>query len=87
MDSSGLSSIMKGIGGCVVGYEFTCFASTIITASYFWWRRIGCYLQLHGTAMGTKMAPAYANLFMGDLEQKLLAQSPLKPLVWWRLHR
>ena len=42
------------------------------------------YLQLHGTAMGTKMAPAYANLFMGDLEKKLLAQSPLKPLVWWR---
>ena len=40
------------------------------------------YLQLHGTAMGTKMAPAYANLSMGDLEQKLLAQSPLKPLVW-----
>ena len=34
--------------------------------------------------MGAKMAPAYANLFMGDLEQKLLAQSPLKPLVWWR---
>ena len=22
--------------------------------------------------------------FMGDLEQNLLAQSPLKPLVWWR---
>ena len=41
------------------------------------------YLQLHGTAVGTKMAPAYANLFMGDLEQKILAQSPLKPLVWW----
>ena len=31
------------------------------------------YLQLHGTAMSTKIAPAYANLFMGDLEQKLLA--------------
>ena len=42
------------------------------------------YLQLHGTAMGTKMAPAYANLFKGDLEQKILAQSPLKPLRWWR---
>ena len=28
------------------------------------------YLQLHGTAMGPKMAPVYANLFMGDLEQK-----------------
>ena len=35
MDSSSLSSIMKGVGGCVVGYEFTRFASTIITASYF----------------------------------------------------
>ena len=42
------------------------------------------YLHLHGTAMGTKMTPAHANLFMGDLEQKILAQSPLKPLVWWR---
>ena len=26
------------------------------------------YLQIQGTAMGTKMAPAYANLFMGRLE-------------------
>ena len=42
------------------------------------------YIQLHGTAMGTRMAPAYANLFMGDLERKLLAQSPLKPFIWWR---
>ena len=39
MDSSSLSGIMKGVRGCVVGYEFTRFASTIITASYFWWRR------------------------------------------------
>ena len=39
------------------------------------------YLQLHGIV--TKMAPAYTNLFMGDLEQKILAQSPLKPLAWW----
>ena len=36
MDSSGLSGIMTGVGGCVVGYEFTRFASTIIAASYFW---------------------------------------------------
>ena len=39
MDSSGSSGITKVVGGCVVGYEFTRFASTIITASYFWWRR------------------------------------------------
>ena len=34
--------------------------------------------------MGTKMAPAYVYLFMGDLEQKISAQSPLKPRVRWR---
>ena len=34
--------------------------------------------------MGTRMAPAYDNLFMGDLEEKLLAQFPLKPYLWWR---
>ena len=35
------------------------------------------FIQLHRTAMGTRMAPAYANHFMGDLEEKLLAQFPL----------
>ena len=30
------------------------------------------YLQINGTAMGTKMAPSYANIFMGDLEEGLL---------------
>ena len=39
------------------------------------------YIQLYGTAMGTPMAPAYANVFLGDLERKLLAQSPLKPFI------
>ena len=34
--------------------------------------------------MGLCMVPAYANLFMGDLEEKCLAQFPLKPYLWWR---
>ena len=42
------------------------------------------FIPLHGTAMGTRMAPAYANLFTVDLEEKLLAQFPLKPYLWWR---
>ena len=42
------------------------------------------FIQIHGTAMDTRMAPAYANLFMGDLEEKLLAQVPPKPYLWWR---
>ena len=42
------------------------------------------YLQKHGTAMGTRMAPPYANLFMGAFEENALHNAPHKPLVWWR---
>ena len=42
------------------------------------------YLQVHGTAMGTRMAPSYANLFMGKLEREFLLTQDLKPQVWWR---
>jgi len=34
------------------------------------------YAQILGTAMGTRMAPSYANTFMGWLEAKLLATAP-----------
>ena len=30
------------------------------------------------------MAPAYANIFMHDLESKLLTLAPVKPHVWLR---
>ena len=39
------------------------------------------YVQKHGTAMGTKMAPAYANLFMGKLEEQALNGARIKPIV------
>ena len=42
------------------------------------------YLQIGGTATGSAVAPAYANLFMANLEEKLLHDSPLKPDVFWR---
>ena len=45
------------------------------------------YLQIGGTAMGTRVAPSYANIFMGKLEQKLLAEAQkigLVPLVYLR---
>ena len=42
------------------------------------------YLQTHGTAMGTKMAVAFANIFMAVVETEILNLSALKPLVWKR---
>jgi hypothetical protein len=42
------------------------------------------YLQIRVTAMGSKMAPYYANIFMGELERKLFYYSPPKPLSWLR---
>ena len=32
------------------------------------------FLQINGTAMGTKMAPSYANIFMCELEESFLSK-------------
>ena len=42
------------------------------------------YLQTHRTAMGTKMAVAFANIFMAEIETQILDKSANKPLVWKR---
>ena len=46
------------------------------------------YRQITDTAMGTPMAPNYANLFMDSFEQNLLRdysqKTGLSPLVWFR---
>ena len=34
--------------------------------------------------MGTKMAPAYANIFMGQIEPKLIALAPTNIAMWKR---
>jgi hypothetical protein len=43
------------------------------------------YLQINGTAMGTKMTPSYANTFMGKFEKQLLESSIERPLSWYRI--
>ena len=42
------------------------------------------YKQIQGTAMGTKMAPSYANIFMDDIEQSFLSTQPTRPHLWLR---
>ena len=42
------------------------------------------YKQKLGTAIGTKFAPAYANLFMSNLEENMLNSCEVKPWIWYR---
>ena len=42
------------------------------------------FKQNHGTAIETKFALRYANLFMADFEGKLLENFEKKPIIWWR---
>ena len=40
------------------------------------------FIQQNGTAMGTRMAPAYTNLFMGEFERKALKAYADQPFLW-----
>ena len=42
------------------------------------------YLQKHGTAMGTKMAPSFANLFLAKFEHDALTNALYPPHTWLR---
>lgn len=44
------------------------------------------YLQIHGTSMGTPFAPNYANIFMAEIEKKILENPPQnkRPTLWKR---
>ena len=42
------------------------------------------YLQVGGTAMGTKVAPSFANTFMGWFERKYVYTYHKQPLIWVR---
>ena len=41
-------------------------------------------VKKRGTEMRTKMVQSYANLFMTDLENNLIAMNSTKPKVWWQ---
>ena len=47
------------------------FSKLVLNSNHFKFLGKHC-LQKSGTAMGTKMAPRYANLFMGVLEDRMI---------------
>ena len=42
------------------------------------------YLQIGGTAMGTRLAPSFANIYMNHFEDNFVYPYPHKPTVWYR---
>ena len=42
------------------------------------------YQQILGTAIGTKFAPPYANIFMAGLEEEIFKNPKFKPFLWLR---
>ena len=55
-------------------------AKLVLTSNYFTFNR-KMYLQKQGTAMGTRMAPNYAIIFMHSVKQEILKNSKLKPRI------
>ena len=41
------------------------------------------FLQQHGTAMGTRMAPPFVNLSMGEFEKNSISGYAHKPYLWY----
>lgn len=56
----------------------------ILKHNYFWFKD-KYYVQTWGTAMGTRFAPSYTNLFMGHWEeQNILPQLGENRILWRR---
>ena len=52
----------------------------VLTKNYFSFNN-NLYRQIQGTAMGTRMSPSYANIFMNYVEIQLIDTSPKKPKI------
>ena len=60
--------------------SFICTLMQLILTLNFFTFHGNTYLQTHGTAMRTCMAPTYANIFMGAIERRLLGTSYYLPI-------
>ena len=77
-----LKSWMKENGTNPQKAEFIGTLAKLVLASNYFTFNGKIYLQKQGTAMGTRMAPNYAMIFMHSVEQEILKNSKLKPRIW-----
>ncbi|XP_073172201.1 uncharacterized protein KIAA0930 homolog isoform X4 [Lepidochelys kempii] len=79
----GLQAVKNTIPDSVTANLVAEFCDFVLTHNYFTFED-NVYLQISSSAMGTRMAPQYANIFMADLEQRFLSSRPLTPLLYLR---
>ena len=68
---------------CIPPESLRDLLNVVLTQNYFQFAD-KMFHQIQGTAMGTKMALSYANLFMANLEERLLADYDVSPILWKR---
>ncbi|XP_048693502.2 WD repeat-containing protein 86 isoform X2 [Caretta caretta] len=79
----GLQDVKNSIPDNVTAKLVAELCDFVLTHNYFTFGD-NVYLQISGTAMGTRMAPQYANIFMADLEQGFHSSRPQMPLLYLR---
>ena len=71
----GLQSLQKGLDGrhdkCVPTWYLVKLMRLVLTKNTFTWDG-KLFTQQDGTAIGTRAAPTFAGLFMGELEEAML---------------
>ena len=86
----GLKSMRQVIGefekesDCVISAQDLVELAELIFENNFFKFNNEIYRQKSGTAIGTKFAPLFMNMFMFKLERRMLREYHLTPLVWWR---
>ena len=75
--------LMSEMGKSQAGSVISKLINLVLTKNNFQFNGEN-YLQVLGTAMGTRMAPSFASLFMGKLEMDFLDSCDKTPLIWLR---
>ena len=79
-----MKNALEGRDDKSVSTESLTRLADIVLKNNFFEHNSKTFKQKQGTAIGTKFAPSYAILFMGEFEERALENYHLKPWVWWR---